>query len=375
MQPDRKPARDIGLDITRIVAFVSVPCVHFFKDTQFYSTPVLGVRMYIMCVMRTMFMVCVPLFILLSGYLMSNRDIPLSRKGIAAHIAKTAKLFATYALATVVILAYRRWGMKEDITLLKGLLNILDFQQYSWYVNMYLGLYLMMPFLNALWRALEGREAQRTLLGALLLLTVLPSVLNIYDFVTEGALLRPWLTQTRYGLVPDWWRNIYPITYYYIGAYVRRNVAVKRLNTWKLLAFFCTSVVFFGLFNIWRSYSIKFAEGPWEDWGGLQNTANAVLLFLLINSIDYPTPNQAVSRAVGLVSNLTFGAYLVSWVADRYFYARLRKAEPVMQLRLNHYPVVVGKVILCSLAMSLVIYLVVEGIWRLFAKLRQRRNA
>ena len=134
-------------------------------------------------------------------------------------------------------------------------------------------------------------------------------------------------------------------------------------------------MVFFGLFNIWRSYSIKFAEGPWEDWGGLQNTANAVLLFLLINSIDYPTPNQAVSRAVGLVSNLTFGAYLVSWVADRYFYARLRKAEPVMQLRLNHYPVVVGKVILCSLAMSLVIYLVVEGIWRLFAKLRQRRNA
>ena len=200
MQPDRKPARDIGLDITRIVAFVSVPCVHFFKDTQFYSTPVLGVRMYIMCVMRTMFMVCVPLFILLSGYLMSNRDIPLSRKGIAAHIAKAAKLFTTYALATVVILAYRRWGMKEDITLLKGLLNILDFQQYSWYVNMYLGLYLMMPFLNALWRALEGREAQRTLLGALLLLTVLPSVLNIYDFVTEGALLRPWLTQTRYGL-------------------------------------------------------------------------------------------------------------------------------------------------------------------------------
>jgi hypothetical protein len=82
-----------------------------------------------------------------------------------------------------------------------------------------------------------------------------------------------------------------------------------------------------------------------------------------------------VSRAVGLVSNLTFGAYLVSWVADRYFYARMRKAEPVMQLRLNHYPVVVGKVILCSLAMSLVIYLVVEGIWRLFAKLRQRRNA
>lgn len=375
MQSVRKPPRDIGLDITRIVAFVSVPCVHFFKDTGFYTTPVLGARMYVMCVMRTMFMVCVPLFMLLSGYLMSNRVVPLNRKGIAVHISKAAKLFATYALATVVVLAYRRWEMQEDVTLLTGLLNILDYKQYSWYVNMYLGLYLMVPFLNALWRALEDREAQRTLLGALLVLTVLPSVLNIYDFVTEGALLRPWLTKTRYGLVPDWWRGIYPITYYYIGAYVRRNVDVKRLNTLKLLALFCASVVFFGLFNIWRSYSIKFAEGPWEDWGGLQNTANALLLFLLINSIDYPTLGRAVSRAVGLVSSLTFGAYLVSWAADRYFYARLRKAEPAVQLRLNHYPVVVGKVILCSLAMSLAIYLVVEGMWRLFGKFRQWRKA
>lgn len=64
--------RDLGLDITRIIAFASVPSVHFFLNSGFYDTPVLGEKMYIMVIFRTLFMICVPLFMLLSGYLMSE---------------------------------------------------------------------------------------------------------------------------------------------------------------------------------------------------------------------------------------------------------------------------------------------------------------
>ena len=53
--------RDIGLDISRIVAFMSVTCVHFFLNTGFYQQPVNGIKMYLMVLLRTMFMVCVPI--------------------------------------------------------------------------------------------------------------------------------------------------------------------------------------------------------------------------------------------------------------------------------------------------------------------------
>ena len=42
--------RNIGLDITRIIAFASVPLVHFFLNSGFYDIPVAGMKMYIMVI-------------------------------------------------------------------------------------------------------------------------------------------------------------------------------------------------------------------------------------------------------------------------------------------------------------------------------------
>ena len=50
--------RDIGLDLTRILAFLAVPSVHFFLNSTYYDTAIVGPRMALMTVMRTAFMVC-----------------------------------------------------------------------------------------------------------------------------------------------------------------------------------------------------------------------------------------------------------------------------------------------------------------------------
>lgn len=74
--------RDIGLDLTRILAFLAVPSVHFFLNSTYYDTAIVGPRMALMTVMRTAFMVCVPLYMLLSGYLSAEKHIPLTRSGL-----------------------------------------------------------------------------------------------------------------------------------------------------------------------------------------------------------------------------------------------------------------------------------------------------
>lgn len=45
--------RDIGLDLTRILAFLAVPSVHFFLNSTYYDTAIVGPRMALMTVMRT----------------------------------------------------------------------------------------------------------------------------------------------------------------------------------------------------------------------------------------------------------------------------------------------------------------------------------
>ena len=274
--------REIGPDIVRIVAFMSVPAIHFFLNSGFYSAPVSGFKMYEMVIVRTLFMICVPLFLLLSGYLLSRKEIPLEKKAIVSYYARLQKILITYIIATIGIILFKQFYIHESIGIKQGILNILGYNQYSWYINMYIGLFLISPFLNAIWRMINKKENARFLVIVLAFLTVIPSILNIYDLNTPGALLRPGLSNTYNTIVPSWWQSVYPVTYYYIGAYINKYVNVKQLKIWKLIILLIVAVIGFGIFNTWRSYSVIFMFGPWCDWGGFQNTIDSVIVFLLI---------------------------------------------------------------------------------------------
>lgn len=65
--------RNINLDIIRSIAVFSVLSVHFFLNNGFYTEIIKGKRMFVMFTMRTAFMICVPLFAILTGYLMNKK--------------------------------------------------------------------------------------------------------------------------------------------------------------------------------------------------------------------------------------------------------------------------------------------------------------
>ena len=65
--------RNINLDIIRSIAVFSVLSVHFFLNNGFYTEIIKGKRMLVMFTMRKAFMICVPLFAILTGYLMNKK--------------------------------------------------------------------------------------------------------------------------------------------------------------------------------------------------------------------------------------------------------------------------------------------------------------
>lgn len=228
--------RDIGLDITRIIAFIQVPCIHFLFKIKYYNQAIVGERMYLMTFIRVMFMTCVPLFLLLTGYLSSEKKVEIAPKPLLKYYSRLVPILLTYVITAVIIIVYGIFVDGETETLGSVIRNVLDFRKYSWYIEMYIGLALMIPFLNLLWNGIGSRKGQLSLVAVMIALTVLPSVFNIYDFKTPGALIRPWLAESFTQIVPDWWKNIYPVTYYFIGAYIRRNVDMKKLKTPALFA-------------------------------------------------------------------------------------------------------------------------------------------
>lgn len=69
--------RNTNLDVIRCIAVFEVLSIHFFLNNGFYSTIVNSFEMYKQIFFRTFFMSCVPLFMILTGYLMSNKTLSL----------------------------------------------------------------------------------------------------------------------------------------------------------------------------------------------------------------------------------------------------------------------------------------------------------
>lgn len=93
--------RNINLDIIRCIAVIFVLSVHFYLNLGFYDIPCIGKRMWILCILRTGFITCVPLFLMLTGYLMNKKELSLVYyKGIQ-------KTYCIYVLISIACLIFR----------------------------------------------------------------------------------------------------------------------------------------------------------------------------------------------------------------------------------------------------------------------------
>ena len=362
--------RNSALDITRIVALFTVISVHFFLNNGFYSEPMFGKRMLVMTVMRSAFMICVPLFIMLTGYLMSRKTLS---RGYYHGIVKTLGI---YLLASLACAIYKivNFGYKPT-WMIWGLFDYTT-ANYAWYIEMYIGLFLLIPFLNLAYNNLPSRKTKLVLLVTLIGLTSLPSIVNIYNFTVEGWWKTPYLSVEYRKFAPDWWTRIYPLTYYFLGAYLREFPL--KLKQWQKLLCWFGCIVVFGLFNYYRSQYGFFAWSQYNDWQGMPNLVMTFFAFSFLSSIKterYPNP---VKRVLMVVSDLCLGGYLVSYIFDNLYYPVLAEIEPRMTHRLEWFIVIVPAVFLSSLALSGVLNLVYAGLARggsaLWAKIRPKRT-
>ena len=356
----------------RILACFSLISVHFFLNNGFYQQTVQGGRMFIMLMMRTGFMVCVPLFILLTGYLMRNQ------KPEKKYYLKGVKTLTIYLLASAACIVYRVvWNHADVLTGIKGVFSYTA-APYAWYIEMYFGLFLMIPFLNLAYNGLPTKRGKQVLLATGLFLTALPVFFNVYGIFDGLQWWKNPAASTVYQqILPQWWLGIYPLTYYFIGAYIGEyGVHIKPgLNALLIVI----PLLFNTLYNYWRSYGAAFIWGAWTNWGSILNVALAVPVFTLVMGRKYEKTPPLVKKALQGVSGLCLGIYLVSYIFDNKYYGILNAKVPVMQDRLPYYFVIVPAVFLSSMALSLALELIYRGadfgVRKLCAAVKKRRAA
>lgn len=320
--------RNVNLDIIRIIALVFVPSVHFFLHNGFYSQTVDNPRMVIMTFMRNLFLLCIPLFLLLTGYLQGNKKMEPNKK----YYLKILKFVVPYLIIMTFDLIYIRTVLDWDYTVKEYIQNYTSFTHYSWYVEMYIGLFLLIPFLNLIWQNLKNKKQERILVITMFILMIAPSFFNYYQFDAEN-----WFACTSddyWSIFPNWWAGVYPLAYYFTGAYLAKYKDDFKLKPVFAFLIFLGTWGVFGTYTVLRCWGGKASVHGWLGYNSWGLFFMGVTLFIFVNSIKF----KSVPKFVGKLSDLSFGAYLASWMLDQYFYSKVLNVKvPIMEDRLYYY--------------------------------------
>lgn len=275
--------RETGLDIIKALATLFVVCVHFYLSVGYYQTPIVSAKMYVMTAVRWGCMIAVPLFLMCTGYFKINKTI--SRKH---YLSLFPILVAYFILCSFrMIVENVMYGKIHTIT--SSVKSLLTYQS-AWYVGMYIGLMLICPFLNKMWKSCDKKEHGILIISLVAITMVYPLVQYVF---------------------PSYFQFIYPITYYFMGAYIREyHVKANKL----LMAFgivICTGIN--TAITVIRSAGGPFNPGILAAVDNGQNALTiaieAVCFFILI--YDLNVKNKVVSSLFKSASNCSLEIYLL----------------------------------------------------------------
>lgn len=358
-----KKARNISMDLVRCFAFFFVVCTHFMSNIGYYDQPMMGKRMFIMTVMRCFFSICVPLFMMLSGYFMGRKKVEKS------HYSKITKTLVIYLLSSLACVLYKILYLKQPYPIIEFVRGFFSFghANYSWYIEMYIGLFLLCPFLNLTYHNLDSKKKKQLLIFTMIFLTALPNLVN--TFVPDlNWFAHPTSSSRYFPVIPAYWTSLFPITYYFLGCYLR-EFPVKMKKRYLLLLNIVTAIIN-GSFIFYRCYGSPYIWGSWQSNGSILILTQAVLFLSLFENMDCSNVPSAISKLVCKISELTLGAYLVSYIFDNYFYKFLNSAVQEAIYRHNWFPVMVVLVIVCSLMLSGLINFIYKAGSKLYSLLK-----
>lgn len=314
--------RSMNMDIIRCIALFFVLAVHFCTHCGIYDAGYTGFAAFFTDMLRTLYVPALALFIMLNGFFQYRRKLSSS------YYLGILRLYEMYVLTSILNLLYTRFYIGQPMSLRDMFSALVNFtaSEYSWYVLLYNGLFLLIPFLNLSYNHIENRGHKRILILSLFFVSALPfSFLNA--FVSLNAY---------------WWQRIWPLMFYFMGAYFgeyRPKVSAKK-----------SGAVFFAVLLVFSGYNYIFYNINSPLYGiatksflytheGLQNAVLTPLLFLWVMNIDMERWPSFIGRISATVAKYSYGAFLFSSITDSFVYIWLNRFVPNVGVRYFFFPI------------------------------------
>lgn len=219
-----KKLRQSNFELMRIISMLFVVMWHVILHSDLYNST--GVTKFILDALILFGVVHINSFVIVTGYFQCDKEFKWSRffqtfSIVWFYKALIALIFFIFITSTI-----------SNVELLKEIMP-LDFRDY-WYINCYLILYLLSPFINKLVINLEQKDFRKLLLLSFVLFSLIPLISN------QGIILNDGYTLIQFVFM------------YLIGAYLKKyspdkNIHLKNYskNKKQVLYLFVLIFVFF----------------------------------------------------------------------------------------------------------------------------------
>lgn len=283
--------REPGVDLLRCLALLFVVIFHSFLNNGYYTEPQRGIFMWLAGSIYWLSTSCIGLFLMLTGYLQCKKT------NIKACYRSLVPVLLTYLAAAMITIPIRYFILDEKYSFTAWFTGVFSFRavNYGWYVEMYIGLVLLMPFVNMVLERLEDTKALLGLGAVMLVMTALP-----------GA--------THLTIAPDYWSVIYPLTYYILGAIVRR--IQPKLSPWLGIAGAIVMSAVLGFVTV-LSTDGKYGEAMIWEFPDLWIAFIVVCLFVSFYRIRVP---GGMCRILAFGASGCLGGCLLSHLFDAWCY-------------------------------------------------------
>lgn len=326
--------RKLNIDLLKCIAIVFVVGVHFFLHTNYYGQSFTFKRIFLSSFIWMILMTCVPLFIMTTGYLMKDKTYSED------YFIKLLPVIGIYALTAAVYTFFDMRVVNEEY-LGKLFENIFSFSHYAWYVNLYIGLYMLIPFLNAGFNSLTSRKNQVVVLGILVLFTIVPPTLSLLNNNEQNFMILS-------HIIPDYWKGLWPITYYILGAFLASS---KKKSSFKELVFVIFILDILSVFGLAAISETTFGI----EYGVLPVFLLSSLIFYSVIHLKVSIKNEWLQRVVLFISKNTLPIYLLSVIGDYYWYPKMVEKWGDFTNIFSRFPLIVIFLLIQAILMTFIL--------------------
>ena len=294
--------REFGVDLVRIMAFCLMLWLHFYLRNGFYFQKIETVSGYMAVSMLPLFLSCVPMYMMLTGYLKCGKRWDKS------YYMSLIPILLSWFLISVIHYIYRSNVLHEEKTAREWIGELLGFKMatYSWYIGMYIGLILISPIINLVWMTIKNKKGHIAVVISLVLVTFVPSTINSMGVLSEGS-----------TILPSYFTALYPITYYVIGCYIKTYKPKPNSIACVITALFVGVVMAFVNIST-RTQADNFYTGYGLEYSNIMLAAVTVLLFLAVYRLN--VKNELVKKLAKIISSCVLEMYLISYIFDNKIY-------------------------------------------------------